>query len=462
MRKNKKNITEYIINNTKEYIKNHKLDLNNKNIGIGYSAGVDSSVLFYVMNKIKKEYNFNIFLMHVNYNLRGEDAIKDRELAKKQAKNNDTKIFVKEIDNTTYGEGINLQLKAREDRYIFYKEIRKKEKLDYILLAHHKDDLLETIIYKMCRGAGSSISISMKEKFKHILRPLIYSYKNEIIQFAEENNVEYRNDITNSKNLYRRNKIRNQIVPVMTEINSNAKDNIINFTKKVYDETKYLRKKISICYKNVIENKSTLKIDLIKKYNKTIQNKVLIKFLIKNNIEATAKRIIEIKKIINSDKPNISSTFDNKLIIKEYSILKITEKNNEKNISDIIIENDGNYSFNKILITAKIIEIKKEIIDLKDKNKIYINSEYPINIRKRKDGDFLISHPDGTKKSIRKILINSKVPIKMRDDIPIVEKNNEIIAVFMNDFSDNKINNNYTVKSETEKCICLDFQILHK
>ena len=58
MRKNKKNITEYIINNTKEYIKNHKLDLNNKNIGIGYSAGVDSSVLFYVMNAIKKEYNF--------------------------------------------------------------------------------------------------------------------------------------------------------------------------------------------------------------------------------------------------------------------------------------------------------------------------------------------------------------------------------------------------------------------
>ncbi len=463
MRKRKINIYELILQNVEKYIKKHNIDINNKNIGLGYSAGIDSSVLFYLLRELKKKYTFNIILIHVNYNLRGIHSIKDKELVEEQASIYDTKLYIKEIDKKTFSKNINLQLKARKDRYDFYKEIKKIEKLEFIMLAHHKDDLLETIIYKMCKGSGSNIVNSMKEKNGYFLRPLIYTYKNELEKLAKYKNIKYRTDESNFKDIYSRNKIRNKIIPMMTSVNSNAKNNIIEFAKIVHKETKLIRKKTNWAYNKCIVENNKLNISLIRNYDNLIINKILIKFLIKNNIEPSKKRIKEVKKIISSKKTNINALFDNKLIIKEYENILIKKSNYKKetvSINPVVIKKNGIYSFGIFSINTMHLD-NIENINLKEKNKIYINANYPITIRQRKSGDFINSFPRGEKKLIKKILIENKVPQSKKNNIPIIEKNNDILALYMHEFGLNKINNNFSIKNgEKMSILCIEFNIL--
>ena len=446
-----------MLNEIKKFLVENVKDLNKKTLAVAYSGGIDSQTALHIIYKLKKELGFNLIIVHINYNLRGAESKEDESFARNIAKKYNLNIYIKEIKEGSYNKK-NIQNEARKDRYEFFEELYKKNIFDYLIIAHNKDDFAETIIYRMIKGAGADIYNCLKKKNDYILRPLLDFYRTDIENYSKENNLKYREDSSNKKNKYARNKIRNLIIPLLETINKKSKDNIIKFSKRIYLENVFLRKKINNIYRKNLIDKNVINIENIKNLNKIFMSRIIIKFLsesAKNEIEINEKRILEIIKIIKSKKSNSILRLDNFNLIKEYDKLvveKIEKKENEKIC--LKIEKDGIYKFAGKKISFKTIENK----NINYKEKLYIKCDYPITVRQRKNADFLLSYPNGEKKFLRKIFIDSKIPLRKRSNIPIIENsNNEIIAIYLKPYAVNRISKKNKIAEEDKYIIEIDF-----
>ena len=142
-------------------------------------------------------------------------------------------------------------------------------------------------------------------------------------------------------------------------------------------------------------------------------------------------------------------------MIKEYNLLIIEEIEKKEIINNYLkIEKDGIYRFLDKNISFKTIENK----NINYKEKLYIKCDYPIIVRQRKNDDFLISYPNGEKKYLRKIFIDSKIPLRVRDNIPIIENsNNEISAIYLKPYAINRISKKNEITEKDKYIIEIDF-----
>lgn len=179
---------------------------NDKKLLLGVSGGPDSMLL---LNYFKDK---NIIVCHVNYCVR-EDSYNDENIVREFCKNNNIKLEVLNLKNHSY-KG-NFENEARKLRYEFYKKIYIKNKCDFLLLAHHKDDFLETAIMQKESKRFNLYYGIKKENFlwgMNIIRPFVdMLWKNDILNLCATFNLKYALDYTNELDLYSRNKVRNRL-----------------------------------------------------------------------------------------------------------------------------------------------------------------------------------------------------------------------------------------------------------
>lgn len=181
---------------------------------LAVSGGVDSMVLA----NLFQVSGFEFQVAHVNYHFRGEDSNLDQKLVENYCEKYQIKFHLKDISEEEKLGMKSLQNWAREIRYQFFFNILEQENLDFIITAHHLDDELETFFINLSRGSGIKGLSGIPKNENRILRPLLHFSKTEIYNFAQENNLDFREDLSNQKNDYLRNKIRNQLTPKILEI----------------------------------------------------------------------------------------------------------------------------------------------------------------------------------------------------------------------------------------------------
>ena len=266
------------------------------------SAWPDSMFLVYKI--LETKFAKNLVICYFNHNLR-EEALEEEKFLEDLAKEKwfqieiwDAKI--KELKEKFY-KSISLEELARQKRYEFFNAILNIYNSDKILLAHHLDDKIETFFFNLVRGSKISWLVNMKEKSWVILRPLLNISKKEILEFLEKNNLSYKIDKTNFENDFARNKLRNLIIPKVSERNEKYKQNISNFMDYL-DEIKDL---LDLEVKNFLE-KFDWKYFLIEDFPSLphfIQKAVIrYIFFISNwnsTIWLTSKNIDEVIKFIN-------------------------------------------------------------------------------------------------------------------------------------------------------------------
>ncbi|HOK37805.1 MAG: tRNA lysidine(34) synthetase TilS [Bacteroidales bacterium] len=189
------------------------------------SGGIDSSVMLHILNN----YGFECIVAHCNFKLRGKESDDDQKFVQQLAVKYDVKFVTIDFDTEKYANslGISIQMAARDLRYQWFKEMKEKYSCDYIALAHNSDDQIETMLTNLIRGTGVRGLSGMYFLKNDILRPLIYTSRVEIENYAKDFNIDFRNDSTNATTKYSRNKIRHQILPLFEEINPAAKENIL-------------------------------------------------------------------------------------------------------------------------------------------------------------------------------------------------------------------------------------------
>jgi len=206
-----------MLSNFKNHISSKLPFLEGEKLFLAVSGGLDSMVLLHLFQQL----SYEIAVLHCNFQLRGLESFGDQNFIQNYCKQNNIPVFVTQFDTEAFAKDYRLstQVAARELRYSWFYELLESENFDYILTAHHADDNLETFIINLSRGTGLDGLIGIPEQNDKIIRPLLPFSRDEILKYAQENNIEWREDSSNASNKYLRNKIRHDLVPVLKEIN---------------------------------------------------------------------------------------------------------------------------------------------------------------------------------------------------------------------------------------------------
>jgi tRNA(Ile)-lysidine synthase len=191
--------------------------LENKKLFLAISGGLDSIVMAHLFSQL----NHTIALAHCNFQLRGLESFEDQNFVQDYAEANAIPIFVTQFDTEAFAKDYKLstQVAARDLRYNWFYELLETENFDYILTAHHADDNIETFLINLSRGTGLEGLVGIPAQNDKIIRPLLPFSREEIANYAHENNIRWREDSSNASDKYLRNKIRHDFVPLLKELN---------------------------------------------------------------------------------------------------------------------------------------------------------------------------------------------------------------------------------------------------
>lgn len=229
----------------------HKYTLFNEKdkILLAVSGGIDSCVLAHLFYEIQSENSLNklnFALAHCNFDLRGEEAEKDALHVKNLAQKYGIAFFEVKFETKKYAENnqISIQMAARELRYEWFERIRQENDFSYIATAHHQNDNLETALFNFTKGTGIAGLRGILPKVGKIIRPLLFAKREEIEMYATDNQLVWREDVSNKENKYARNLIRNEVVPLLKKINPNIENTFENTAKKMQDLEAILKAQI--------------------------------------------------------------------------------------------------------------------------------------------------------------------------------------------------------------------------
>ena len=200
----------------------------NKRLLVAISGGPDSVALFYFLLCSLRSFDFEFSVFYFNHNLRKKRiAYKEADFVRQLCSNYGVELFEKEvppcfIKNVAKKNSMSVEECARELRYKELFLLKESKKFDYILTAHHKDDFIETLLMRYLSGSAPEGLCGIATIKEMLVRPLLGVDKSYLLSFLKKNKIAYLVDHTNRQNIYRRNIIRNRIMPPIKKYLPNA------------------------------------------------------------------------------------------------------------------------------------------------------------------------------------------------------------------------------------------------
>lgn len=264
-------------------IKKYNLIQAGDKIVLGVSGGPDSISMLNILNEIKDELNFEIYVAHINHMIR-EEAENDEKYVQKYCEKNNIQFFVKKVDvrQIANTKKMGTEETGRKIRYEFFEEVMQKVGANKIAIAHNKNDKIETIIMNLLRGSGISGLKGIEPiRDNKYIRPLIECERQEIEQYCEDNRLNPRIDKTNFENDYTRNKIRNIVIPyIKKEFNPNIIETIDRLSQVATEESDYVDKQANKIYQDLLiertQNQIVLKLKEFNEQEKVIKGRIIL------------------------------------------------------------------------------------------------------------------------------------------------------------------------------------------
>ncbi len=457
----------------KEYLVKNNLIKEGDSVLLGVSGGPDSLTMLDLFTKIKGEYCLNVVVFHLNHMFRNE-AFTEAVFVKNQTENYGLKAIIEEFDVPKYikNEGLSPEEAAREVRFKLMKKWVRELKLQKIALAHNRDDLVETVFLNLIRGTGLKGLVGIEPVTIHgqieVIHPLLSIYREEIEEYCRHNGLKPVYDQTNKKNIYTRNKLRNEVIPYLEkEINPGLKAVIARTAEHIGVEENYLSRLADKKLDELIINKKhkeiTLNLQGFKKSHIVLRNRIIKKAigLVKGDyIDIYSAHYEEIDKLIQrgqtgkyvelTDGISVRLLYDNLIIEKRDDCREELEAFSYKlSVPGKIILSAG------LEITAEVFEVLPEWKTISARPEVCIcdlgKIEQPLTVRNRKPGDRF--RPLGMKgfKKLKDFFIDEKIPERERNKIPIILDNSgQLIWV-----GGLRMDDRYKVTGETNKFLKL-------
>lgn len=386
-------------------------------IVVGVSYGPDS---MFLLDLLKKKYVDNkIVCAHVHHNHRKESD-EEARLLKEYCTNNDITFEMMKIES--YTNDNFTEEEARIKRYNFFDGLMLKYNSKYLFTAHHGDDLSETILMRLVRGASISGYIGIKLESKRsnyeIVRPLLFLTKEDILSYCKDKKIPYAVDKSNESDLYTRNRYRNGVLKLLKKENKNVHEKFLKFSNELQEYENYIENVVNNNFEAIV-NDGILNLDELSKMDDLIKKKIVEKFLLKEYREdikeIDTKHLNAILEMINSDKSNTKLSMPlRKDIVKSYNKIyfdKTREYNSYCYVFDDFLEIPFGY--------VKKID---KLTDTSNYTAAFNSDEIslPLYVRSKLDGDKMeVLNLNGSKK-IKDIFINEKLDLSKRDNYPVL------------------------------------------
>lgn len=427
----------------KDHITNNLSFLSGSKIVIACSGGVDSVVLVKLCNIL----NLQPDIAHCNFKLRGEESDEDEKFVAQLANELQSPFYSIYFDTENYAQihSMSIQMAARELRYDWFKELAKKNKIDYILTGHHADDNLETFLINLSRGTGIDGVIGIPEVNDIFVRPLLPFSRDQVLKFAKENKLEWREDSSNSSTKYLRNKLRIDVIPELKSVTPQFLQNFNTTIEYLKQSSDFIKDQVFYLKKELFDfsDKECIKIP-IGKLHHFGNPKSYLYFLLK---EYGFKAWSDIERMIiaQSGKQIFSET--HRLVKdREYLLLSpISEEISNRNYN--IPEAES-----MLMIPSGTLKFKDvSEVSNTDLKTIYVDKEklkYPLTVRKWKEGDYFYPLGMKGKKKLSKYFKDEKLSLLAKERVWLLCSEKEIVWII-----NYRADNRFKIMPQTEQIL---------
>lgn len=420
--------------------------LKDKKLLIAISGGLDSVVLTHLFSAL----NYTIALAHCNFKLREIASDLDEEFVIKLSEQTSNQIFKTIFETEKYAKEnkTSTQIAARELRYTWFQKIITDNNFDFVLTAHHADDNLETFLINLTRGSGLDGFTGIPEINGNIIRPLLPFSRAEIMKYAKENKIEWREDASNAATKYVRNKIRHQIIPVLKEINPSLLTSFQKTVDHLKESQQIIGDRIKDVSLGIIEKDSSddlqiTKIDIDKLQQLSNPKAYLYQFLKDYNF--TAWNDVYYLLSAQSGKQVFSNTHR---LLKNRKFLLLSRKIEIKNqqAKEYFIQKHDLKITRPVTITFEDVQQKST----ENTHTIYVDKDllkHPLIVRNWQTGDYLYPKGMQGKKKLSKYFKDEKFSLLEKEHTWLLcNADNEIIWV-INQRQDSRLSIKNTSKN---------------
>jgi tRNA(Ile)-lysidine synthase len=406
---------------------------------IAISGGVDSVVLAHLM----KRAGFTCQLAHMNFQLRGKESDRDEQFVAALAKQWEVQLHIKRANTTQFAEEnkLSLQEAARELRYEWFAELRQQiihagnnqqpTKNCWILTAHHADDNIETLLLHLMRGTGLEglAGIQPIRKNQNLIRPLLPFFKNDLLAYAQENELAFVEDSSNASDHYTRNKLRHLVMPTLREIFPDVDQQLSANIERFREGLQIYRKSVTQEIERISDWRNNEKYVSVAGWKK-MDPLATYTWEIIHPFGFQAAQIPEVIKLLESESGRYCQSSTHRIIRHRQHLVIAPLATQITSLITIDAENPlTNFSEGSLKLE------KKNYTNIPNDaavNEIYVPADsiqFPLLLRRWQQGDYFYPLGLNKKKKISRLLIDLKLSATEKEKIFVLETNKKIIWV---------------------------------
>ncbi len=404
----------------KNTIEKYNLLTSVKCVAVGVSGGADSMCLLSILHSLKDEFGITVKAVHINHNLRGEEALRDENFVRDFCEKNNIElhVFSEDISSLAKEMSVGEEECGRIIRYRCFSQIDA----DVVATAHSLSDSIETMFFNLARGTALKGMCGIPAKREpNIIRPLIECTRKEIEAYCEENSVPYITDSSNLTDDYMRNHIRHNLIPDVSRINKEYEKSILRCMQSLCMDEDFLESES----RKLLENSKIeegYNAGVLRQAHSSLRRRALSSVLnAYMNKSVESKHIDLLEDIVMMSYGKLEIGTDLYILVKDDIMLIHEAKKDIKLWKSEVVSGRANTPFGTYILCKGDLKHKNSIDADRICGELYFSS--------RLEGDKFTFKKRGVTKSLKKLFNEMKIPSCERNGIPVLHDGNAVVYV---------------------------------
>jgi len=447
-----------IVKNVRKTIEDYHMITPREKVLAGVSGGADSVALLIVLHELSKEMDFDLEVVHIDHQIRGEESSGDADFVIKLAHSLGVNCHMIRVDVPAFCQeaGVGTEEGARLLRYQKFAETAKQEGAK-IALAHHMEDNAETILFQLTRGSSLTGLCGMQpmrqdENGVCYIRPFLFTERRKIEDFLRFRNQGFREDSTNAQLCYSRNYVRKKVLPELCQLNPQAVAHINSAAEKLSDIRDFLEEETKKAWEQVVEvcnGELVLDVPKLQMFHKTLQKEIVYKFvseILGGKKDITTKHVENVFALCEGQSGHYMTLPKEIVIRREFDKLCVYKGEDAVCKQKYIIPEDMMRDFPNSEGTLRIpLQEGKAVLSVRRVLQEEITDEIPRKactkwmdydkikegfcIRTRESGDYIMNDAFGHHKKLKQYFIDEKIPASKRDKTWLLTQGQHVLWV---------------------------------
>lgn len=404
---------------------------------LALSGGADSRALLHLLSAFADRDGFPLEIAHVNHGIRGAEAVRDADFCRTLASEYGLEYHQLNADIPSLAKQNkrSLELEAREVRYAYFEKLMRERSLPILATAHHGDDNLETVLFRLCRGTGlhGLVGIPPVREFANgvLVRPMLRFSRREIMGFCNAEGLEFVTDSTNERADCSRNQIRLEAIPALEKCSPTPQNNVYRMTQSLADDLDYLNRQA----RNLLETQPQgcgVSAQALQEAHPAIRRRV-IGMMVPKTLEAV--HLTAVEELLEQERSGASVSLPGDLCacLQNGRLLMLPDLRLTSPYQSFEVKlGDVKLCDGKLTVSVKNCEKSESVSKV---HNAYTSScimikgmmENGAHFRPRRDGDTV--KRNGVNRQVRRLYREAGVPTAVRDSLPLLCRGDEILWV---------------------------------